>query len=91
VYDKLDSFQHNGRTFWHDAAANVPRTRESAAGMALVDAQLLAATRRTIASDEVRFDLQPYRALTPPEIEALAQAARRYGDYLRLNSRLTLP
>ncbi len=125
VYDKLDSFQHNGRTFWHvpgdipdgpqqptghllqildetyrgyqdsrwvlDAAANVPRTRESAAGMALVDAQLVAAMRRTIVNDQVRFDLRPYRALKPPEIEALAQAARRYGDYLRLNARLTLP
>ena len=73
-----------------DAAGHVPRTRESAAGMALVDAQLLAAMRRTIANDHVQFDLRPYRTLTPPEIEALDQAARRYGEYLRLNARLTL-
>jgi hypothetical protein len=124
VRDRLDSFPHDGRTFWHapedvpdgprepgghllqildetyrgyqesrwvlDAAGDVPRTRETAAGMALVDAQLLAAMRRTIANDHVRFDLRPYRALTPPEIEALEQAAARYGDYLRLKARLTL-
>jgi hypothetical protein len=125
VRDRLDSFQHDGRTFWHapgdaprgpqepaghllqvldetyrgyqdsrwvlDAAGDVPRTRESATGMALVDAQLLAAMRRTIANDHVEFDLRPYRALTSPEIEALDQAAGRYGEYLRLKARLTLP
>ncbi len=125
VRDGLDSFQHDGRTFWHgpgeapsgpqqptghllqildeayrgyqdsrwvlDAAGDVPRTRETAAGMALVDAQLLAAMRRTIARDHVQFDLRPYRALPPPQIKALDQAASRYGQYLRLNARLTLP
>jgi hypothetical protein len=74
-----------------DAAGDVPRTREPAAGMALVDAQLLAAMRRTITPDHVQFDLRPYRALTPPEIDALDQAASRYGEYLRLKARLTLP
>jgi hypothetical protein len=59
--------------------------------MALVDAQLVAAMRRTIAPDHVRFDLRPYRVLTPAEIEALDQAARRYGQYLRLTAKLTLP
>ena len=116
VRDRLDSFQHDGRTFWHapadrpggpqepvghllqvldetyrgyqdsrwvlDAAGNVPRTREAAIGMALLDAQLLAAMRRTIANDHVEFDLRPYRALAATEIEALNQAARRYGEYL---------
>jgi hypothetical protein len=74
-----------------DTAGDVPRTRETTTGMALVDAQLLAAMRRTIANDHVQFDLRPYRALTPPEIEALDQAAGRYGEYLRLKARLTLP
>jgi len=73
-----------------DAAGDVPRTRETAAGMALVDAQLIAAMRRTIAHDHIQFDLRPYRALTPAEIEALDQAARRYGEYLRLKARITL-
>jgi len=125
VRDRLDWFQHDGRTFWHgpgdvpcgpqepvghllqildetyrgyqhsrwvlDAAGDVPRTRETAAGMALVDAQLRAAMRRTIANDHVQFDLWPYRAMARPEIEALDQAARRYGKYLRLKARLALP
>jgi hypothetical protein len=125
VRDQLDSFHHDGRTFWHrsgdapggpqepaghllqvldetyrgyqdsrwvlDAAGDVPRGRETAVGMALVDAQLVASMRRTIAHDHVRFDLRPYRALTPAQIEALDQAARRYGQYLRLRARLTLP
>ena len=125
VRDRLGSFQHDGRTFWHapgqapsgpqqpaghllqildetyrgyqdsrwvlDAAGDVPRTRAAAAGMALVDAQLLAAMRRAIARDHVQFDLRPYRALTPPQIDALDQAASRYGQYLRLKARLTLP
>ena len=124
VRDQLDSFPHDGRTFWHapgdapggpaepaghllqildetyrgyqdsrwvlDAAGHVPRTRETAAGMALVDGQLLAAMRRTIANDQVTFDLRPYRALRPHDIEALHQAGTRYGDYLRLDARLTL-
>lgn len=125
VRDRLDSFEHDGRTFWHapgdppggpqepaghllqvldetyrgyqdsrwvlDAAGDVPRIRESAIGMALVDAQLLAAMRRTVARDHVRFDLSPYRALTAPQVEALDAAARRYGRYLRLEARLALP
>jgi hypothetical protein len=123
VRDRLGSFQHDGRTYWHapgdppagpqqpaghllqildetyrgyqdsrwvlDAAGNVPRIREAATGMALVDAQLLAAMRRTIARDHVQFELRPYQTLTPPQTEALDQAARRYGKYLQLNARLS--
>jgi len=74
-----------------DTTGQVPRTRETAAGMALVDAQLLAAMRRTVSHDRVRFDLRPYRALTPSEIEALDEAARRYGEYLQLKAQITLP
>jgi winged helix DNA-binding protein len=125
VRDRLGSFQHDGRTFWHppgeaphrpqepaghllqildetyrgyqdsrwllDTAGDVPRTRQAATGMALVDAQLLAAMRRTIAHGHVQFDLHPYRALTPPQIEALDQAASRYGEYLQLKARLSVP
>ena len=74
-----------------DTAGDVPRTRETATGMALVDAQLVAAMRRTIAHDHVQFDLRPYRALTSPETGALDQAANRYGEYLGLTAQLTLP
>ena len=124
VRDRLDSFHHSGRIFWHapgdapggpqqptahllqildetyrgyqdsrwvlDAAGHVPRTRETAAGMALIDAQLLAAMRRSLAPGHVRFDLRPYRALTPPQIDALDQAAQRYGAYLHLNAQITV-
>jgi hypothetical protein len=124
VRDRLDSFQHHGRTFWHspgdlprapqepaghllqildetyrgyqdsrwviDAAGDVPRTRETATGMALVDAQLLASMRRTVTNHHVQFDLRPYRTMTSPQIEALDQAATRYGKYLRLKARLAL-
>jgi hypothetical protein len=127
VRHRLDSFEHDGRTFWHaggadagrgdaggpqepaghllqvldetyrgyqdsrwvlDAAGVVPRGREAAIGMALADAQLVAAMRRTIATDHVRFDLQPYRPLTPAQLDALGEAAGRYGRYLRLDARL---
>jgi Winged helix DNA-binding domain len=125
VRDQLDSFQHDGRTFWHapgeapsgpqepgghllqildetyrgyqdsrwllDAAGVVPRARETAIGMALVDAQLLAAMRRVIARDGVEFELRPHRVLTPAEIEALEDAGSRYGEFLGLKARLTLP
>ena len=125
VRDHLDSFEHDGRTYWHapgdppagrqqpaghllqildetyrgyqdsrwvlDAAGDVPRARESATGMALVDGQLLATMRRTIAHDHVRFDLRPYRTLTPAQVRALEQAAGRYGTYLKLSPRLTWP
>ena len=125
VRDRLASFEHDGRTFWHapadppsgaqepaghllqildemyrgyqdsrwvlDAAGQVPRAREAAIGMALVDAQLVAAMRRTIGSNDVKFDLRPYRTLTPPEIAALEQAAERYGEYLGLKARLNGP
>jgi len=124
VREKLGSFQHDGRTFWHapgeeppsgpqepaghllqildemyrgyqdsrwliDTAGIVPRVRETAIGMALLDAQLAAAMKRTVAAGHVRFDLQPHRDLTPQEAAALEEAARRYGEFLNLEPRLT--
>jgi hypothetical protein len=120
--ERLDSFEHDGRTFWHgpgdpprrrgepaghllqvldemyrgyqdsrwvlDAANVVPRARESAIGMALVDAQLLAAMRRTVTADRVVFRLGPHRALRPRELTELRRAADRYGDYLGLAATL---
>jgi hypothetical protein len=122
VRDRLDSFEHDGRTFWHapeeppgapqepaghllhlldetyrgyqdsrwvlDAAGDVPRVRESAIGMALVDAQLVAAVRRTVGPKHVDFALRPYRALTPAELGALDEAAQRYGEFLGRKARL---
>lgn len=73
-----------------DAAGNVPRTRETAIGMALVDAQLLAGMRRIVGNDHVEFELRPYRTLSTAEFEALEQAARPYGEFLHREVRLTL-
>jgi DNA glycosylase AlkZ-like len=116
VSDRLESFEHDGRTFWHapadrpaaagtppghllqildetyrgyqdsrwvlDGAGIVPRTRETAAGMALVDAQLVAAMKRTVSADRVVFELRPYRSLLAGDIAALEAAASRYGEFL---------
>jgi len=124
VRDRLASFQHDGRTYWHapgeppssaqepaghllqildemyrgyqdsrwvlDAAGQVPRVRESAVGMALVDGQLVAAMKRTVTDARVRFDLRPYRPLTPGQRDALEQAAARYANYLQVDARLTV-
>ncbi|MDQ0574237.1 hypothetical protein QFZ29_000460 [Agromyces albus] len=94
--DRLGSFEHDGRTFWHapgdapDATAPaghllqvldemyrgyqdsrwmleaeqvMPRAREAAAGMALVDAQIVAGMRRAVGPKAVTFALLPFREL----------------------------
>jgi hypothetical protein len=65
-----------------DAAGVVPRTRESATGMALVDSQLVAAMKRTVVADDVMFELRPYRPLSDDDLAALRAAADRYGEFL---------
>jgi hypothetical protein len=116
VRDQLESFTHDGRTFWHapgqepggpaeprghllqildelyrgyqdsrwvlDAEGNVPRVREATTGMAVVDGQLVAAVRRTLAGDRVTFEVRPHRPLTEPETEAIREAAEHYGVFL---------
>ena len=73
-----------------DAEGVVPRARESAIGMALVDAQLVAAMRRTVNSKAVTFSVRPHRALYAHELEAIRDAAARYGEYLGLEPRVEL-
>jgi hypothetical protein len=124
VRDRLASFQHDGRTYWHapgdppagpqdpaghllqvldemyrgyqdsrwvlDAAGQVPRGRETAIGMALVDSQLVAAMRRTITATQVQFALRQYAPLTPHQLDSIEQAAARYAGYLRLKARVTV-
>jgi len=65
-----------------DGAHVVPRTRETAAGMALVDAQLVAAMKRAVTADRVRFELRSYRPLRADEVDVLEAAAGRYGHFL---------
>lgn len=116
VRDRLASFEHDGRTFWHapgrppagagrpkghllqlldeiyrgyqdsrwvlDAGGVVPRQRESAIGIALVDGQVVAGMKRTVTPSSVRFDLTPHRPLAAAERQTLEEAAARYGDFL---------
>ncbi|WP_413450480.1 crosslink repair DNA glycosylase YcaQ family protein [Georgenia phoenicis] len=113
--EQLDTFAHDGRTYWHapgepptgpqepaghllqlvdetyrgyqdsrmvlDVAGVVPRGRETAIGIALVDAQLVGSMRRTVGT-RVRFDVVPYRPLTASDEAALEDAAARYGAFL---------
>jgi hypothetical protein len=124
VGDRLDSFEHDGRTFWHapadpprrreepvghllqildemyrgyqesrwvlDAAGIVPRAREAAIGMALLDAQLVAGMKRTLTAARVVFELTPHRPLRPRERTELRRSADRYGTYLGLPAVLEL-
>ena len=125
VRDRLASFEHDGRTYWHapdeeppgdrqeptghllqlldemyrgyqdsrmvlDSDGVVPRGREAAIGMALVDGQLVASMKRTVGR-RVRFELDPYRdRLAPTELDALDQAAARYGAFLGLEHELVV-
>ncbi len=125
VRDRLGSFEHDGRTFWHapdesaprdvqqppghllqildetyrgyqesrmvlDSEGVVPEGRETAIGMALVDAQMVARMKRTVGR-RVVFELTPYRGVLPPsELEALDQAAARYGGFLGLEHELVV-
>jgi winged helix DNA-binding protein len=73
-----------------DAAGLVPRTREPAVGMALVDGQLVAWMKRTLAKNGVDFALTPLRDLVSDEVAALQEAAERYGTFLGLPARLTV-
>lgn len=115
--DRLATFAHDGRTFWHradqapptgpgtpaghllqildesyrgyqdsrmvlDAAGAVPRGREGAIGMALVDGQLVGSVKRVISGSRVTFTVAPYASWTDACGPAVAEAARRYGAYL---------
>lgn len=121
--DRLASFEHDGRTFWHapgdattsaspaghllqvldemyrgyqdsrwviDSEGVVPRVRETAIGMAVVDGQLVAAMKRTVDAKAVTFSIRPHRALRKRELEAVQDAAARYAEYLGLEARVDL-
>ena len=125
IADRVESFSHDGRTFWHpagqqpptgpaeprghllqildetyrgyqdsrwtlDAAGVVPRGRESAAGMALADGQLVATMKRTTSASTAAFMLTRYASWTPQAEEPLELAARRYADFLGVDPTLSI-
>jgi hypothetical protein len=73
-----------------DADGVVPRGRESAIGMALVEGQLVAGMKRTVTARAVTFEIRPHRTLRGSEITAIRDAAARYGAYLGLEARVDL-
>lgn len=125
VRDRLASFDHEGRTFWHapgdpppakrgaptghllqildevyrgyqdsrmvlDSEGIVPSGRETAIGMALVDAQMVARMKRTIGR-RVAFEITPYNGtLKPSDCSSVEQAAARYADFLGLEYELRM-
>lgn len=123
VGDRLESFEHDGRTFRHapgevpasvepaghllqvldemyrgyqdsrwliDAEGLASRARETAIGMALVDAQLVAGMRRTVGAKAVTFALYPHRALRARELQSIRDAAGRYAEFLGLEPRVEI-
>ena len=71
-----------------DSERLIPGGRESAIGMALVDAQLVAAMRRSVTAKAVVFEIRPLRDLRAPELASIREAAARYGDFLGLEPRV---
>ncbi|WKN50363.1 winged helix DNA-binding domain-containing protein [Nocardioides sp. Arc9.136] len=72
-----------------DVAGVVPGGRETAIGMAVVDAQLVGRMRRTLGA-RARFDVVPYRPLGTAAVRALQDAADRYAAFLGLEPDLRL-
>lgn len=73
-----------------DSDGIVPSGRETAIGVALVDAQLVARMKRTI-SRRVTFELVPYHGTLQRSHRAtLEQAAARYGAFLGLDHELVV-
>jgi hypothetical protein len=71
-----------------DAEGLAARARETAIGMALVDAQLVAGMRRTVTAKAVTFALHPLRPLRTRELASIHEAAARYAGYLGLEPRV---
>lgn len=71
-----------------DSEGIVPSGRETAIGMALVDAQMVARMKRSIGR-RVAFEITPYNGtLKSSHRSALEQAAARYADFLGLDYEL---
>ena len=73
-----------------DSEGIVPSGRESAIGMALVDAQIVARMKRTVGARLI-LEVAPYtRTLQSSHRAAVEQAAARYADFLGLEYELRI-
>ena len=73
-----------------DSEGIVPSGRETAIGMALVDAQMVARMKRSIGR-RATFEVTPYDGpLRPSRRSSLEQAAARYADFLGLEPDLRI-
>ena len=73
-----------------DSEGIAPTGRETAIGMALVDAQMVAGMRRTVGR-RVVFEISPYNGMLPPRhLATLERAAERYGAFLDLEHELVV-
>ena len=71
-----------------DSEGIVPSGRESAIGMALVDAQMVARMKRTV-GPRLTLEIAPYtRTLKRSHRSSVEQAAARYADFLGLDYEL---
>lgn len=75
-----------------DSDGVVPRGRETSTGMALVNGQMVATMKRTLAPQRVRFALMAYerRPLSAADRTALEEAAMRYGSFLGVQAELVV-
>lgn len=67
-----------------DTRSLLSRGRETSAGMAILDGQIVGDMRRTLRPPTVAFELGLLRDLDQEERDALWDAAHRYGRYLGL-------
>lgn len=74
-----------------DAAGAVPRQREAAIGMALVDGQIVASMKRATTASRVTFTVRPYASWRPEMRRVVDEAAERYAGFLGLDPVVTLP
>lgn len=73
-----------------DAAGVVPRKRETAIGMVLVDGQLVASMKRATTGSRVSFAVAPYPSWQPSMTAAVEEAAERCGAFLALDPVVSL-
>ncbi len=84
----LDEY-HNGyqdSRYVLDVDGIVPRGRQAAVGMVLIDSQMVGDMRRTVRSGAVTFEVGLFRDLTDDELDALHAAGSRYGEFLGLDA-----